>query len=99
MNTPRRQYQPDGTPVLQFPLELNKSNDDWGKPGKSLIYIVALGKLADLKPELQSGQHLLVRGKLNQRQWQTPEGRNRTRTEVIAIELCPIEEEKERRNK
>ncbi len=83
---PHRQYQPDGTPVLQFPLELNDTG-----PVKSLIPIVVFGRLAESKPDLQSGQRLLVKGRLRQRRWQTPEGRNRIRTEVIASELHPVE--------
>jgi single-stranded DNA-binding protein len=57
-----------------------------------LIHIVAVGKLAEVKLDLQSGQHLLVIGQLHQRIWKTPEGRNRTRTEVIAMDLRTIDE-------
>jgi single-stranded DNA-binding protein len=54
---------------------------------------VAIGKLAEFDLDLlQSGQHLMVIGKLNQRNWQTPEGKNRARTEVIATDLRTIEE-------
>jgi len=80
---PRLQYRPDGSPVIQFPLELNDSEDQ-SSP---------IGKLAKFKFELlQSGQHLLVKGRLNQRRWQTPEGRKRTRIEVIATDLQAVEE-------
>jgi len=90
---PRRHYRPDGSPVIQFPLEVNNSEDVPGQGGKNRINIVAIGKLAELKLDLlQSGQHLMVIGKLNQRCWQTPEGKNRTRTEVIATDLRTIEE-------
>jgi single-strand DNA-binding protein len=90
---PRRHYRPDGSPVIQFPLEVNNSEDVLGQGGKNRINIVAIGKLAELKLDLlQSGQHLMVIGKLNQRCWQTPEGKNRTRTEVIATDLRTIEE-------
>jgi single-stranded DNA-binding protein len=52
-----------------------------------------VGELAEFKLDLlQSGQRLMVIGKLNQRRWQTPEGRNRTCTEVIATTLRTIEE-------
>jgi single-stranded DNA-binding protein len=61
---------------------------------RGLITIVATGKLAEFKLDVQSGQHLLVVGKLNQRSWKTPEGRNRTRTEVIATDLRTMEETK-----
>jgi single-strand DNA-binding protein len=103
---PRRHYRPDGSPVIQFPLELNESEDSTGETlhpasggtgsrqrGQNRINIVAIGKLAEFKLDLlQSGQHLMVIGKLNQRRWQTPEGKSRTLTEVIATDLRTIEE-------
>jgi len=105
---PRRHYRPDGSPVIQFPLELNDSEEQTGhregtgqavnRAGtgqgyRNRINIVAFGKLAEFKLDLlQSGQHLMVIGQLNQRHWQTPEGKNRTRTEVIATDLRTIEE-------
>jgi len=102
VNQPRRQYRPDGSPVVQFMLELNHSGDPWGQPlnhdgtgqtGRGLINIVAFGKVAECKLGLlQSGQHLLVVGRLNQRRWQTPEGRHRTLTEVVVTDLRKIEE-------
>ena len=99
---PRRHYRPDRSPVIQFPLELNDSEDqagqapnrnDTGRRGRNRVEIVAVGELAEFKLDLlQSGQHLMVIGRLNQRRWQTPEGRNRTCTEVIATTLRTIEE-------
>jgi single-stranded DNA-binding protein len=118
---PRRHYRPDGSPVIQFPLELNNSEDQrdqalhhegigpalhrsgtrhaphragTGHGSRNRINIVAFGKLAEFKLDLlQSGQHLMVIGRLNQRCWQTPEGRNRTLTEVIATDLRTIEKQ------
>jgi len=105
VRTPERHYRPDGSPVIQFPLELNDSNersgrtlhpDGAGRGRGSLINIVAFGKLAEFKLDLlQRGQHLMVVGQLNQRRWQTPEGKNRTRTEVIAMELRVVDEKKQ----
>jgi single stranded DNA-binding protein len=99
---PRRHYRPDGSVVIQFPLELNNSEDPAGqaldptasrKGGRKRIDIVAFGELAEFQHDLlHSGQHLMVIGSLNQRRWQTPEGRNRTCTEVIATSLQTIEE-------
>jgi single-strand DNA-binding protein len=108
---PRRHYRPDGSPVIQFPLELHHSQDitgqtlrrngtgrtpyraGAGRGSRNRIDIVAIGKLAEFNLDLlQSGQHLMVIGKLNQRSWQTPEGKNRIRTEVIATDLRTIEE-------
>ncbi len=100
--TPRRRYRPDGSPVIQFPLELNDSKESTGEAlkrhgsgheARSLIDIVAFGELAELKFNLlQSGQHLLVVGQLKQRHWQTPEGKTYTRTEIIATDLRKVEE-------
>jgi single-strand DNA-binding protein len=108
---PRRHYRPDGSPVIQFPLELDDPKDPSGQAlhrdgtgqavnlagsrqgGRSLIDVVAFGELAEFKLDLlQSGQPLLVVGRLNQRHWQTPEGKKRTRTEVIATDLRRLEE-------
>ncbi len=109
---PRRHYRPDGSPIIQFPLEISDSEDltgqgrsrngtkqalhraGTGQGGRNRVTIVAVGKLAEFNLDLlQSGQPLIVIGKLNLRSWQTPEGRSRTRTEVIASDLRRIEEE------
>jgi len=64
-----------------------------GQGGRNRITIVAVGKLAEFNLDLlQSGQPLMVIGKLNLRCWQTPEGKSRTLTEVIASDLRRIEE-------
>ncbi len=108
---PRRHYRLDGSPMIQFPLELNNSEDPrsqaqhrngarqalhcatTGQGGRNRITIVAVGKLAEFNLDLlQSGQPLMVIGKLNLRCWQTPEGKSRTLTEVIASDLRRIEE-------
>jgi len=63
------------------------------KGSGSWIEVVAFGELAELNLEsLQSGQHLLVVGRLNPRYWQTPEGKKRTRMEVVATDLRRVEE-------
>jgi single-strand DNA-binding protein len=91
---PQRRYRPDGSPVIQFPLELNHPEGHPSKGDRSLIQIVAFGKMAEFELDFfQSGQHLLVEGQLKQRHWQTPEGKHRTRTEVIATDLRRVEEE------
>ncbi len=99
---PRRHYRPDGSPVIQFPLEINDSEGlkDQARntisavgPGRNRITIVAVGELAEYDLDLlQSGQALMVTGKLSLRSWQTPEGKSRIRTEIIASELRRIEE-------
>ena len=96
----KRLYRPDGSPVIQFPLEVDDLEDspasslrDARRPGRSLIEIVAIGKSAETDLErLPVGQRLQIEGRLHQRSWRTPEGKNRTRVEVIATDLRIIEE-------
>ena len=103
---PQRHYRPDGSPVVQFPLELDDFRDPFDRAryqdakgrvlnrtgSRSLIDVVVFGELAEFKLEpLQTGQHLLVVGRLHQRRWQTPEGKKRTRMEVVATDLRMVE--------
>ncbi len=105
--SPKFHHQPDGRPVLQFFLELNESPDEAepkpaetsrGQGGRrkaghrSLIPVIAFGSLAQSRMALRIGDHLLVRGQLHQRRWETPEGRTRDRIEVIAKDLRLVEE-------
>jgi single-stranded DNA-binding protein len=106
---PQLHHQPDGTPVIQFLLELDDSKnssltgphrDQRSRPSKrtglspSLIHIVAKGQLAQSIAAIQSGLRLLVKGCLQERRWKTPEGRHRSLTEVLASELHPDRENK-----
>jgi len=92
--SPQRFVRPDGSSVIQFPLELNPKQGPSSKTNPHWIEIVAFGKLGDQEfDHLQSGTPLRVEGELKQRHWQTPEGRHRTRVEVIATDLRRIEEQ------
>ena len=85
---PLRHYRPDGSSVLQFPLEFNGMEDAPMEEPKSRVDIVAPGKLAESEPGLfQCGQRVRVEGRLQQRRWRTPEGRDVSRFEVIATSL------------
>jgi single-stranded DNA-binding protein len=78
--------------VIQFPLELNHQEEAAREGQKSRIDIVAIGKLAESEPSLfQSGQRLLVEGRLQQRRWKTAEGRDLSRVEVIATNFRKVE--------
>jgi single-stranded DNA-binding protein len=78
--------------VIQFPLELDDSGDSKNPKTRSLIEIVAFGKLAEVgSSPLEAGQHLQVKGRLRQRQWRTAEGKHRTCTEVIATDLQTLD--------
>lgn len=89
---PLRHTRPDGSPVVQFPLELNHPEGAPGDETKSRIDIVAVGKLAETESGLlQHGHSLLVEGRLQQRRWKTAEGRDLTRVEVIATAFRKVE--------
>jgi single-stranded DNA-binding protein len=96
----KRLCRPDGSTAIEFALELDDSEAALPgsttvlrRPARSLIDIVAIGAPArfDLD-QFQAGQALHVEGRLHQRSWRTPEGRNRTRVEVIATDLRTIEQ-------
>ena len=94
VNPPQRSFRPDGSSVIQFSLELNNPEDQSSRSGRSVIDIVAFDPQAEFKLDgLQSGQHLLVEGRLKQRRWQTPEGKSRSRIEVIATDLRMAKED------
>jgi single-strand DNA-binding protein len=83
----QRRYRPDGSPVLQFSFELSDPGE------RQLVTIVAIGKLAEMEPSLlQSGQPLWVEGQLKQRRWQSPEGKQRSRVEIIATDIRQLED-------
>jgi len=89
---PLRHYRPDGLPVVQFPLELNHQEPSSPEDKQGRIDIVAVGELAESEPGLlQCGQYLLVEGRLQQRRWKTPEGRDLSRIEVIATHFRKVE--------
>ncbi len=89
---PRRSFRPDGSWVVQFPLELDDPGDPERAKARSVIEVVAFGELAEVRSgHLELGQYLQVEGRLRQRQWRTPEGKNRTCTEVIATGLQTLD--------
>jgi single-strand DNA-binding protein len=89
---PLRHYRPDGSPVIQFPLELNSPENPSEEENPFRIDIVAIGTLTELEAALfQCGQPLLVEGRLQQRRWRTPEGRDLSRIEVIATHFRKVE--------
>ena len=87
VKAPQRHTRPDGSPVLQFPFQMSDPGE------RNPITIVAIGKLAETEPDLlQSGQALLVKGQLKQRRWQSPEGKQRSRLEIIATDFQRLED-------
>ena len=87
-NPPRKYCRPDGSTVVEFLLEWDDLEGQPRQGSRGVIDIVAMGPLAQTEPDrLRSGQPLRVEGRLNQRRWETPDGRYRSRMEVILTDL------------
>ncbi len=84
---PDLRFTPTGTPVCEFPLAVHhryRLNDEI-KEEVCYIDIVVFGKAGERsKHFLQKGSQVLVDGPLTQRRWETPEGKPRSKYEVIA---------------
>jgi single-strand DNA-binding protein len=84
---PELRYTPAGLAVCEFPLAVNhryRLNDEV-KEEVCYIDIVAFGRVGERsKSLLQKGAQALVDGRLSQRRWETPEGRRRSKHEIIA---------------
>jgi single-strand DNA-binding protein len=80
-----------GKLVCSFSLATSDSykNDKGDKVEQTEWHnIVAFGKVAELITKyLEKGSRLLLQGKLQTRQYQTKEGENKYRTEIIADEV------------
>lgn len=84
---PDLRYTPTGMPVCEFPLAVHhryRLNDEV-KEEVCFIDIVAFGKLGEYsKNFLHKGAQVLVDGRLSQRRWDTPEGKPRSKYEIVA---------------
>ncbi|MGH7823800.1 MAG: single-stranded DNA-binding protein [Candidatus Binatia bacterium] len=84
---PELRYTPTGTPVCEFSLAVHHRHrlDDKIKEEVYYIDIVAFGQLGERsKSYLRKGSQVLVDGRLTQRRWETPEGKKRSKYEVVA---------------
>jgi single-strand DNA-binding protein len=84
---PDLRFTPAGMPVCEFPLAVHhryRLNDEV-KEEVCFIDIVAFGKVGERsKNFLQKGAQVLIDGRLSQRRWDTPEGKPRSKYEVVA---------------
>jgi len=84
---PDLRYTPTGMPVCEFPLAVHhryRLNDEV-KEEVCYIDIVAFGKVGEhSKNFLHKGAQVLVDGRLSQRRWDTPEGKPRSKYEIVA---------------
>jgi len=84
---PDLRYTPTGTPVCEFSLAVHhryRLNDE-NKEEVCYIDIVVFGKAGERsKSFLKKGSQVLVDGRLNQKRWETAEGKPRSKHEVVA---------------
>jgi single-strand DNA-binding protein len=88
---PQVRQTPAGTAVADLGLAVNeKYRSKTGEAAESTVFvdIVAWGKQAEAcRQYLTKGSEVIVEGKLQFEQWQTPEGQRRSRLRVRAVRV------------
>ncbi len=85
---PEVRYSPQGTPIANFSLALNRKykTGDEQKEEVSYFDIVVFGRQAETSSQyLNKGSAVLIDGRLQQRRWEDKEtGQKRSKVEVVA---------------
>ncbi len=84
---PEVRYTPQGTSVCNFGIAVNRKykQGDEIKKEVTFINVVVFGKQADTCGQyLNKGSSVLVEGRLQERRWETEEGQQRSKHEVVA---------------
>lgn len=84
---PELRYTPNGTPVANFGLAVNRRfrQADDQKEDVCYVDIVVFGKQAEPCGQyLSKGDGAIIDGRLQYRQWETEEGQRRSKHEVVA---------------
>lgn len=85
---PELRYIPSGSAVATFTIAVNrvyKSQAGEKKEQVSFIRVVVWGRIAEVCGEyLSKGSPAFVEGRLQSREWETPEGQKRSTLEVVA---------------
>lgn len=85
---PELRYVPSGAAVATFTLAVNrvyKNQAGEKKEQASFIRVVVWGRIAEVCGEyLSKGSPAFVEGRLQSREWETPEGQKRSTLEVVA---------------
>lgn len=95
---PEMRYTPQGHAVASFAVATNRrwtSNTNEEKEETEFHNVVAWNKLAELCSQLlKKGVRVYVRGRLQTRSWQSPDGVKHYRTEIIADDMVVLESRK-----
>ncbi|MDP2912567.1 MAG: single-stranded DNA-binding protein [Candidatus Omnitrophota bacterium] len=85
---PELRYVPSGAAVATFTIAVNrvyKNQAGEKKEQVSFIRVVVWGRIAEVCGEyLSKGSPAFVEGRLQSREWETPEGQKRSAMEVVA---------------
>jgi single-strand DNA-binding protein len=87
---PEVRYTPQGTSVCNFGIAVNRKyrQGDELKEEVTFINIVVFGKQADTCAQyLNKGSAVLVEGRLQERRWETEDGQQRSKHEVVAQQV------------
>jgi single-strand DNA-binding protein len=92
---PEMKYTPQGTPMTTFSMAVSRSRrmpDGELKDETEWFRIVAWQKLAETCNEyLRKGSKVYIEGRLQTREWQTPEGQTKQMVEVVASEMMMLD--------
>lgn len=91
---PELRYTPNGAAVANFSVAVNRryrdQSGEWKDGETSFFRVNAWRTLAEnLAESLTRGARVVVVGRLRTRSWETPEGENRSVTEIEADEAAP----------
>jgi single-strand DNA-binding protein len=95
---PDLRYTPSGTPVASFRLAVDRGRPrgEGGERQTDFINIVAWQQQAEFATNyLTKGRLVLVEGRLQVRQWTTPEGQRRYATDVVCSRVQALERRRE----
>ncbi len=84
---PELRYTPNGTPVSNFGMAINRryrQGDEW-RDEVCYVDIVTFGRQAETVGEyLSKGNLAMIEGRLQWRSWETEDGQKRSKHEVVA---------------
>lgn len=96
---PEMKYTPSGVAVANFRVAVDrKFSNSQGERETDFIDVVTWRQNAEfVNSYLTKGRLVLVEGRLQVRQWQTPDGQRRRNTEVVADDVRALDKPREKR--
>jgi single-strand DNA-binding protein len=94
VENPDTRYTPSGAQVTKFVLQIQADGESGERGGAHTIELIAIEKdaLQQGRP-LFKGCRLLVEGRLRTRSWKTVNGDRRSKLEIMAERIYPLDDE------